>query len=361
MVYGTRHTVNVPLLPGGGPAGQVDTHPEAPVLRAGLQSAVANGMVDSKEAAARLVALLRRGSAAGAAKAPPPGFGGGSGPTAFSPPPGFGGPSIGGVSGAPFININDPSVAGPLPLGRYQPIQPPSSSSLSPLAGSSASSPSLFSAAPGGGGSRSVSPQPPSYDSMGGGSMDGGVRAYSMWSGLPGIDLGASLFGGGGGFPGFGSSHDHRSSSSLFGYQQQDSAMSTLNGLGYATAAPGGPIGAKAPPPGFGSASQAAGSGGDGSGGSIGGGFPSVGSSSDLLGGGAKGRPYQPFGSSGVLSSGAAAAGPPSSSTSGGGGGYNPLQAQQAAAAAASAASGAAGGSTRAPPPGMAAYRPSGL
>ena len=87
-----------------------------------MLQAVKAGTVGSKEAAARLVALLRgslTGGAAGAAaaaaaggqgvsKAPPPGFGQGPATASLAPPPGL---------GAPFINHNDPSVSGP-PLGR---------------------------------------------------------------------------------------------------------------------------------------------------------------------------------------------------------------------------------------------------
>ena len=230
---------------------------------------------------------------------------------------------------APFINHNDPSVSGP-PLNRYQPIQPPIQ----------APSIQLFGTAPG---PRS------SYDPFGvngGGSSGGGQyqpfggKAYSLWSNLPGIDLGlgASLWqnttSGGGHSSGLHMSGGgaERRSSAVFGggdvssYQQGggtalSSSTSSLDPVvGYSS----GGGGSKMPPPGFGLG----------------------GSTGDLSQ--AKGRSYQPFGAIGPAS---AAVG------SGGGGtdgGYNPLQTQ--AATGAGTVGGAAG---RAPPPGMTLqYRP---
>ena len=328
VVYGSRHTVNVPLNQAG--TARVDVHPEAPALKASMQAAVKAGTVGSKEAAARLVALLRKEVAGGAAMghgvlAPPPGFSGVVGAatmsTSGSPPPGFGG------SGAavPFINRNDPSVSGP-PLTRYQPIQPPMQAPSIQLFGASVPRSRQYDPFGGIAGSSSSSGQ---YQPF-------GSRIYSLWSGLPGIDLGlgASLWQGQlGSLGGNGSGSfvsgvgDGRAvlgggdvSSNQAGFPS--STTSSLDPVvGYSS---GG--GAKMPPPGFGPSSG--------------------GSTGDLTQ--AKGRPYQPFGPA------SAAVG-----TGGGGGGaigqgYNPLQPQAAAAAAAGASA-----AVRAPPPGMTQpYRP---
>jgi hypothetical protein len=93
------------------------------------------GAGGSPEASARLVAMLR-----GQGKAPPPGF---SAPAGVS------------SNASGLINTQDPSIS-VLPLGKYQPIQPPSASSNAAT--------------------REQQQQ---------------QQLWSMWSGLPGIDLGS--------------------------------------------------------------------------------------------------------------------------------------------------------------------------
>ena len=329
-MYGSRHTINVPLHQAG--TTRVPVHPDAPALKASMQAAVKAGTVGSKEAAARLVALLRQEVGGNAAAAAAAAAIAGPGLTLKAPPPGFGG---GGVS-APFINHNDPSVSGP-PLNRYQPIQPPIQ----------APSIQLFGAAPG---PRSA------YDpfgGIGGGSSGGGQyqpfggKSYSLWSNLPGIDLGlgASLWQGQNTLGGGHGSGLHmsgggaeRRTSAVFGGGDVSSnqhgggtAMSSSTSsldpvVGYSS----GGGGSKMPPPGFG----------------LGGG----GSTGDLSQ--AKGRSFQPFGAIGPASAAVGSGGGGANATTGQG--YNPLQTQ--ATAGAGAVGGVAG---RAPPPGMTQqYRP---
>jgi hypothetical protein len=144
-----------------------------------------------------------------------------------------------------------------------------------------------------------------------------GMRSYSMWSGLPGIDLGAPMWQG----------------QSLFG-ELRAASSSTLLGSGMGMSGYEASqshlqpamleTGGKLPPPGFGPPPLAAAMAGEGG----------------RLTGGVS-RPYMPLGSTlgsssvGVRSNTAVAHG------------YNPLQAQLQVAEAA-----------RTPPPGMVAYRP---
>ena len=378
MVYGSRHTVNVPLNQGSGGGGmpRVEPHPEAQALKASMQQAVRSGAVASQDAAARLVALLRKGREAqqlleeqqqqqqlGEAmtmtsaavgrqlpagstttKAPPPGFSfGHQGTSMMAPPPGFGGggSGLGGGGGglSPLIDNSDPAVSGPA-LGRYLPIQPPPPI-LSPTI-------QLFAAAPG---TRPLSPHP-SYDPATAAAtsaasssnnllqqlqqqpplLGSGGRAYSMWSGLPGIDLGlgSSLWPGGGGSGGglggggYGGNGLYGDRAPVLGgpvglHGSGGGALSSLDlpASGYLSGGGGGGGGPRAPPPGFGPAAPMS-------------------------------RPYQPFGSTVSTAN---------SNTAGGSngllGGYNPIQAAQQQ----QQQQGVVGGQ-RAPPPGMAAYRP---
>ncbi|GAX78771.1 hypothetical protein CEUSTIGMA_g6208.t1 [Chlamydomonas eustigma] len=335
MVYGTRHTVNVPLS--GLAETQVNIIPEAPAMKANLQQAVAAGTTSSKEAAARLVALLRnkkdvQQASAGAvkptvtARSPPPGFSGQA--AAIAPPPGFTIPAVQmqqhqvstlSASSAcpPFLTHQDPSVPPP-PVGRHQPIQPPTllqSSSLYPQQNNS-----LLSAASCSHLTSLTTPQSPSHDSGFSastsdffGSGANSMRSYSMWSGLPGIDLGAPLWQGQSLFGELRAASSSTLMRSGMGTSRSDVTQSQLqpSSLG---------VGGKPPPPGFGPT-------------------PLAGDGGRLVGG--VSRPYMPFGNTlgssavGMVGSIAVAQG------------YNPLQAQLQVAEA-----------SRAPPPGMVAYRP---
>lgn len=114
---------------------------------------MAMAMKAGKDAGIRLMSLLRQ-KGLGMAKA--------------APPSGFGAPQ-------PLIDAQDPSLPSP-PLGKYQPIQPPVSGDLrarqaqeDACAAHATTEPQRMPAAP----------QP-----------EQGNTGYSMWSGLPGIDIG---------------------------------------------------------------------------------------------------------------------------------------------------------------------------
>lgn len=170
---GRSHHLDTSAFP---PLQQQQSHPGANL-----------GPGGSPEASARLVAMLR-----GQGKAPPPGF---SAPAGAS------------SSASGLINTQDPSIS-VLPLGKYQPIQPPSASSNAAA--------------------REQQQQ---------------QQLWSMWSGLPGIDLGSvclsiwpsvpASHGGGGG--------DQRWAPQRFG---------GVTGMDLGNGGGGGP--AMAPPPGFG-------------------------------------------------------------------------------------------------------------
>ena len=191
-VYGVRRNVNVQL---SGAEGAVQPYPEASSMLSSIHHAMGAGTMSTKEGAAQLVALLKHKEAQNggrplmaAAKpppgfsapvAPPPGFGAPS--STVQPPPGFGGPSGSGLGqpGSTLLNPLDSPVVPAPPIGRYQPIGKP--------IGSSSSSDMQ----------QAAQQQQHQQQQLGGMFGNGAYRpqqqqqqgTYSMWSGLPGIDL----------------------------------------------------------------------------------------------------------------------------------------------------------------------------
>ena len=199
----------------------MDPYPEATPLLASLSSSMKAGGINSKDAAAQLVALLKhkesqqgRMQSLLAAGRAPPGFAVPQG--SQQPPPGLSAPSpplssptppSSQPGGPPNSNglltpLDSPVIPTPS-IGRYQPIgkpigppvqpQQPQSQQLPPEGNGNelGHHPSL----PGAG----AAPQPPSQYANG-----LGMGTYSMWSGLPGIDhlaptyspLGSSMWSG---------------------------------------------------------------------------------------------------------------------------------------------------------------------
>ncbi|EFJ40153.1 hypothetical protein VOLCADRAFT_108305 [Volvox carteri f. nagariensis] len=182
-VNGLRRAVNVPLSLG---TNSVEPYPEAPALLASMQQGVAQGTVSSKEAATQLYALLRqkdqdgqaaRTRSAMAATKPPPGFGA---PAAHPPAPAAAG-------AAPQPILAQASGTAAVPTSR-----PPPPPGFNHLQGTVVQSPPAMSAP--------IQPPTQQVNDTGFGTSSGPVgrnangtpRTYSMWSGLPGMDLAAS-------------------------------------------------------------------------------------------------------------------------------------------------------------------------
>ena len=310
MVHGVRHNINVPLTVTGS---QVPALPDAPALKSSLQEAVKAGTVCSKEAAARLLSLLRQNGAAASTTAPVPTLGAAGGPVrsqlaAGRPPPGFGLSALQGQPTAlppallhlggpltPPLNNSDPSIIRP-PLGKFQPIQPPL------VFGGTAAAPGRPLQPPG------MVAQPvtstsavadPSHhhqqqqQQQQQQQLQLGNGTYSLWSGLPGLELGVGQPVGWQAPPGFGPGLQPGGGLGAAGFPAPSAATTPPPGFGPAAYA------SMSRPPGFGGPLASAGSGGDGA----------------------------------------------TTAASGEGGGASLLQAQLA-------------GLSRPPPPGMAAYRP---
>ncbi|KAG2448503.1 hypothetical protein HYH02_006394 [Chlamydomonas schloesseri] len=234
-INGMRRAVNVPLSLG---SSSVEPYPEAPALLASMQQGVAQGTVSSKEAASQLMALLQQKNQDQVAARRP----------VTKPPPGFGAPAQPAAAaqtqasvaaqGAPLVAARPPPPPGfshlqgtvvQAPAAARAPIQPPQQTDASGAFGSAAGPIGL--------------------------NANGTPRTYSMWSGLPGMDLSAST-----------------GLSSLW----QNLNASALGGLGGGATQPYNPLGMmggdqaglayggvrapmagappKAPPPGFGPA-----------------------------------------------------------------------------------------------------------
>lgn len=234
-VNGLRRAVNVPLSIG---SNDVEPYPEAPALLASMQQGVAQGTLSSKEAAAQLFALLRQKEQEGqaartrsmlAASRPPPGFGSQASPAAEA-------------TSAPTTASAAPQVASAVvPASR-----PPPPPGFSALQGTVVAAPAVVRAPI----------QPPVQQSADRGfagagqiglNANGTPRTYSMWSGLPGMDLSAST--------GLTSLWQGLNATALPSLATQTQPYNPLGladpSLSYAArpAASGAP---KAPPPGFG-------------------------------------------------------------------------------------------------------------
>ncbi|GLC59585.1 hypothetical protein PLESTB_001503100 [Pleodorina starrii] len=270
-VNGLRRAVNVPLSLGNS---TVEPYPEAPALLASMQQGVAQGTVSSKEAATQLYALLRQKEHdVQAARAR-------SGLAATKPPPGFGAPAAAPVGAAPMQQPPPPAV----PLV----ARPPPPPGFSHLQGTVVPAPPVMRAPI----------QPPAQQGgevgFGGGAgpiglnANGTPRTYSMWSGLPGMDLSAST--------GLTSLWQNLSSSGLSlggqlggGITQPYNPLGLDQGLSYGARPPvAGAAPPKAPPPGFGPSPYA---------GSQAGQQQQLGSGDAVLGSNFRAQhPYQPVG-----------------------------------------------------------------
>lgn len=232
-VNGMRRAVNVPLSLG---ASSVEPYPEAPALLASMQQGVAQGTVSSKEAASQLMALLQQKNQDQAAARRP----------VTKPPPGFSAPAQPAAAaqtqatvaaqGAPLVAARPPPPPGfthlqgtvvQAPAVTRAPIQPPQQTDASAF-GSAAGPIGL--------------------------NANGTPRTYSMWSGLPGMDLSAST--------GLSSLWQNLNATALGGmggatqpYNPLGMMGSDQSGLAYGgVRAPMAGAPPKAPPPGFGPA-----------------------------------------------------------------------------------------------------------
>ncbi|KAG2444936.1 hypothetical protein HXX76_001672 [Chlamydomonas incerta] len=234
-VNGMRRAVNVPLSLG---SSSVEPYPEAPALLASMQQGVAQGTVSSKEAASQLMALLQQknqdqAAARRAATKPPPGFGAPAQPAAAAQTQ-----ATVAAQGAPLVAARPPPPPGfshlqgtvvQAPAAARAPIQPPQQTDASAAFGSAAGPIGL--------------------------NANGTPRTYSMWSGLPGMDLSAST--------GLSSLWQNLNASGLGGlgggatqpYNPLGMMGGDQSGLAYGgVRAPTAGAPPKAPPPGFGPA-----------------------------------------------------------------------------------------------------------
>lgn len=174
-VFGMSRTVNLQL---GGNQGE--PYPEAVSLLSNINQAVRAGTLTSKDAAAQLVSLLKQKEAQNgkvqsqlAAGKAPPGFSMPGAPAPIAPPPatsssGQQGAGLSAQLGGSLLSpLDNPIVPAP-PIGRYQPIGKP----IGPP-----------------GGLQQL--QQAGAGQYGGafGQQQQGTGTYSMWSGLPGIEL----------------------------------------------------------------------------------------------------------------------------------------------------------------------------
>ncbi|GIL91140.1 hypothetical protein Vretifemale_18803 [Volvox reticuliferus] len=183
-VNGLRRAVNVPLSLG---AGNVEPYPEAPALLASMQQSVAQGVVSTKEAATQLYALLRQKDQEGqtrtrpvlAVSKPPPGFGAPAAQSSAAPAPAVAAPSQ-PILAQSSIAAAPPAAGRPPPpgfshvQGNVVQVQPVMRSLVQPPAQQTGDTGFGMSAGPIGL------------------NANGTPRTYSMWSGLPGMDLSAS-------------------------------------------------------------------------------------------------------------------------------------------------------------------------
>ncbi|GIL65874.1 hypothetical protein Vafri_19519 [Volvox africanus] len=184
-VNGLRRAVNVPLSLG---ASNVEPYPEAPALLASMQQGVAQGVVSTKEAATQLYSLLRQKDQEGQTRSRPV-------LAVSKPPPGFGAPTLqSSAAAAPAVTApSQPTLAQTsIPAAPPAAGRPPPPPGFSHVQGAVAQVPPVM----------RFPIQPPAQQTgdIGFGisagpiglNANGTPRTYSMWSGLPGMDLSAS-------------------------------------------------------------------------------------------------------------------------------------------------------------------------